>query len=307
MAAAAGEPVERRPAPFVVGVGRSGTTLLRLMLDAHPALAIPPETGFLADLRRASEEGRDSQADLVEVIASHWRWDDYGLERADVLERAEHHRAAGEACVQAALRGFYEAYAARQDKPRWGDKTPVYVRRLRHVHHALPEARFIHIYRDGRDVSLSRVNTLALTDDVTMAKSARVWKRSIRRARRQGEKLGPELYAEVRYESLVADPEPELRRICEHIGLDFDPVMLAYHERSAGRLAELDRDLPSRGTKPERSAENRMAMHAAATRPPDESMLGKWRTEMAAEDLVTFERIAGEVLEELGYPLAGDA
>ncbi|UJA18848.1 sulfotransferase [Thermoleophilia bacterium SCSIO 60948] len=304
MADAAAHPEERTPAPFIVGVGRSGTTLLRLMLDAHPALAIPPETGFLPELRTASEEGRDSQAQLVDVIASHWRWGDYGLERDDVLERAERHREAGEKCVPAALRGFYEAYAAREGKPRWGDKTPAYVRRLRHIHHALPEARFIHIYRDGRDVSLSRVNTLALTDDVTMAKAARIWKRSIRRARRQGEKLGPELYTEVRYESLVADPEPELRRICEHVRLDFDPAMLDYHERSADRLAELDRDLPSRGAKPTRSAESRMAMHEAATRPPDEAMLGKWRREMSADDLATFERIAGEVLTELGYPLS---
>src|SRR2546430_13399132 len=82
---------ERPPAPFVVGVPRSGTTLLRLMLDAHPELAIPPETHFLPKLikacRDAEQAGSDPGERAVEIITHHRRWPDFGLAEADLRAR----------------------------------------------------------------------------------------------------------------------------------------------------------------------------------------------------------------------------
>src|SRR5690606_22340526 len=107
------------PAPFVVGVGRSGTTLLRLMLDAHPELAIPPETHFLPELIESARSGAGA-AELAAAAAASRHWGDLGISALDFEARL---RLGGTRPDQAA-RAFFELYAERHGKPRWGDKTP---------------------------------------------------------------------------------------------------------------------------------------------------------------------------------------
>ena len=111
---------ESDPAPFVVGVPRSGTTLLRLMLDAHPELAIPPETHFIPAVIRACRRGA-SPDEVAAAMTGHRRWADFGIDVDELLSRL---RALGGPEPGPALRAFYELYAARQGKQRWGDKTP---------------------------------------------------------------------------------------------------------------------------------------------------------------------------------------
>ena len=113
------------PAPFVVGVGRSGTTLLRLMLDAHPELAIPPETHFAPGLIERAHEGAGADA-LVDEIVGTRAWADFGIQAERLRERVT---ALGEGGAATVLRAFYGLCAEREGKPRWGDKTPIYVRR----------------------------------------------------------------------------------------------------------------------------------------------------------------------------------
>ena len=124
------------PAPFIVGVPRSGTTLLRLMLDAHPALAIPTETHFGPELIAACRGGGLDRDGVVELIAGHNRWQTFELDRSSIRDRL----AAGRSIEGGeALRAFYDAYAEAQGKPRWGDKTPGYLREMRLIQKALPE------------------------------------------------------------------------------------------------------------------------------------------------------------------------
>ncbi len=139
LGARAAEP-DQPPAPFVVGVARSGTTLLRLMLDAHPELAIPPETHFIPKVKsgRAAEavgEG-EMRRRAHEVITEHRRWPDFGLD-ADEL-RAPLRRRTEPFNRRDALRAFYGLYAGKQGKPRWGDKSPGYVRRMRRSARSCP-------------------------------------------------------------------------------------------------------------------------------------------------------------------------
>ena len=289
------------PVPFVVGVGRSGTTLLRLMLDAHPDLAVPPETGFVPNLIEAAREDEATLESLAEVLTTHRRWGDFGLEIDELAVRWEALPRLGPEPV---VRAFYELYAEKQGKPRWGDKTPGYSQHIRRISKVIPEARFIHLIRDGRDVALSRTSTLALKP-TPIAKAAGRWKRRLRRAQHQGAKV--DHYLELRYEALVSDPEGILRQVCEFIELPWDPVVLDYHERSAERLAELDRDIPAMGERLPRSAESRMALHERTTKPVDTTAIGKWRTGMSEQDLIEFERTAGDLLIELGYEPATSA
>ena len=283
------------PVPFIVGVGRSGTTLLRLMLDAHPDLAIPPETHFVPELIELFETDEEATPEqVVEIITSGRHWGDFELDEDALLERL---RGAQPLDASAAIRAFFELYAERERKPRWGDKTPIYVKHMRAIEGAIPEARFIHLIRDGRDVALSRAGR-ALRHAAPMRKVARRWKRRILKAREQGEQLGH--YLEVRYEDLVLDTEPTLRRVCEFIELPWDEGLLAYHERAGERLAELG-DLPSMGGKPERPGSERLAAHAKTREPPDPSRLSRWKDEMSDEDRAAFERAAGDLLAGLGY------
>jgi hypothetical protein len=287
---------ERPPVPFIVGVGRSGTTMLRLMLDAHPALTIPPETHFVPALIDAIESGATPEQ-AVETMTAVRQWGDLGIEPAEVLERW---RRLDGFEPGPALRAFYAIYQERQDKPRWGDKTPIYVKNMRKIEKALPEARFIHVIRDGRDVALSRwKRTLGEKDPAPASQVAEGWQRRIRRAQKQGAKL--EHYLELRYEDLVTDTEPNLRRICEFLELDWDPVVLRYYEHAAERMAEMARDLPATDGKPTRPGEERMQAHAMTQKPPDPSAMYRWREKMDPADVAAFDAAAGELLSELGY------
>lgn len=288
----------RAPAPFIVGVGRSGTTMLRLMLDAHPDLAIPPETHFVPELIEAIEAGA-GPAKAVEVMQSVRQWGDMQMEPDELRERFE---ALESWDATAALRCFYDIYRDRHRKQRWGEKTPAYVRKMRLISATLPEARFIHVIRDGRDVALSRwKRTLEEGKRAPAGQVGEGWQRRIRRAQKQGSRLPH--YLELRYEDLVTDTEPTLRRICEFIELPWDAVMLRYYERAAERMAEMARDLPAADGKPTRPGAERMQAHALTQKPPDPSAMYRWRERMSAEDVAAFEAAAGDLLAELGYEL----
>ncbi len=292
-----GRPPVPEPSPFVVGLGRSGTTLLRLMLDAHPQLAIPPETHFATGVIRMYRQGSPQPAETADYLAGLRRWGDFGIDREEMLERLT---GSGATDAQAALRAFYEVYAAKQQKPRWGDKTPGYGVQMRRIARTLPEARFVHLIRDGRDAALSRARASAKS--VRPQRAAARWRERIEQTRAQAAHVPH--YTEVRYEDLVTDPEATLREILEFIDLDWDPAVLAYHERAAERLSEIDRDLPAMGDKGHRPASKRVGSHEMTTRPPDRTRLARWREEMSPAELAEFEAVAGDLLAELGYELA---
>jgi hypothetical protein len=211
---------------------------------------------------------------------------------AATLERVEPFTVSG------GLRAFYALYAARQGKPRWGDKTPMYVRRLADVERVLPEAHFVHLIRDGRDVALSVRDTWAGRDSPIPAQ-ARRWRKDVNRGRSSGRRRSR--YLELRFEDLVRDPEEELRRICRFCDLRYADDMLLYHETAQARLAELGDKVLAGGRRARR--EDRLAIHALTGSPPEPQRAGRWRREMSPEELAGFEAVAGGLLAELGYEL----
>jgi hypothetical protein len=273
----------------VVGVSRSGTTLLRLMLDAHPQLAVPAESRFLPELIERIAAGADRAAAAGFVTGSE-RWDDFGLDAEAFRARVE---ALPEFGAGQVARAFFGLYAEGQGKPRWGDKSPPYVVSMPAIHGALPEARFVHLIRDGRDVAAS-----LMARDWGARRPRRIarrWTSEVQAGRQAAATLGPALCLEVRYERLVEDPEGVLRDICSHVELDYDPAMLAYHERADQRLAELG-DLEAR------TAAERATQFERVHSPLSGERIGAWRRELGAADRAAFEAVAGELLVELGYP-----
>jgi hypothetical protein len=282
------------PAPFVIGMTRSGTTLLRLMLDSHPELTIPPETHFIPDVIKLFGEGPASPEQVVEVMTSGRRWEDFGLDAGKLRKELEKLRPLVRPEVP--VRTFYRLYAKGQRKGRWGDKTPGYAMKMRRIERILPEARFIHMIRDGRDVALSLERRGA---DLSMEQIARRWRHRINRTRRAAKKV--EHYTEVHYEDLVSDTEGKLREICGLIELDYDPAMLRYHERAAERLEEIARPLEAEDEKRGLSADSRVEAHALTSEPPRADRVGMWRRDMDPADLAVFREHGGELLTELGY------
>lgn len=193
--------------PFIVGASRSGTTLLRLMLDAHSELAIGPETHFVPALLKTG-----SREEFLKVLTEHPRFADQQIS-AEELKLSEPFDASE------AVRAFYGLYAANQDKPIWADKTPRYVRQMPEIQAALPEVRFVHIIRDGRDAALSGLRTGIGPE--TLEGQTIQWRQAVRKGRTSARELLPGSYLEVFYEDLVREPASVLERVCEFIGLSY--------------------------------------------------------------------------------------
>ena len=277
--------------PFVVGSPRSGTTLLRLMLDAHPELAIPAETHFYHAVLAVDPARADwLDAALAAITQSH-TWGDYGMDAA-AFEAAA--RAAQPAGVGDVLRAFYRTYAARFGKSRWGDKWPGNANHMRAIARQLPEARFIHIIRDGRDVAASLRQWWFRPADSYEA-CIELWAARVRAAREQGPHVA---YREVRYETLVREPRAVLEELCSFIEIPYDAAMLRYHERAQARHDEV-RDWEFQGRHIPRA--DLVGPHAGTHRPLTQEPIGRWRAVMTPADLADCERVAGELLAELGY------
>ncbi|MFL5767581.1 MAG: sulfotransferase [Actinomycetota bacterium] len=276
---------ERSPFPFVVGSGRSGTTLLRLMLEQHPDLAIPPESYFPISMRHrepryVSSAGFDLDAFVTDLLRN-VRFQDWGLNEQKV--RTALHGAEAIDWAEA-IRRTFALYAEREGKPRYGDKTPWFIMRITELSELFPESRFVHLIRDGRDVALS-IREMSWGPS-RMPALAEFWAKRIRIGRTEGARLGPERYLELRYEDLVEDPVSALRRVCPFLDLDFRQEMLDYSRRAPNAVLERERE-----------------QHRHLSKPVTKQ-LRDWKTQMSPDDLAVFEAVAGRELVACGYDRA---
>ncbi|MEP7334392.1 MAG: sulfotransferase [Actinomycetota bacterium] len=265
-------------ATVVLGVSRSGTTLLKAMLDANSQLAIPSESYFLPQLwdRHGERPERDAFVEDLHRLAKIAEW---GVDPEDVRRKLSEQPTFAEA-VQA----IYRTYAESRRKPRFGEKTPLYMQHLDVLERAFPGARYVHIVRDGRDAAFSllamtRKPRFNLSRPRAIGDFAVAWRREVRAAQAFG-RSHP--YHEVRYEDLVEQPESRLREVCAFLELEYEPGMLEYHRREDPSL---------------------YADHPRLAEPPVRDTRS-WRKEMRPADVELFEAIAGDLLAELGYERA---
>ena len=166
------------------------------------------------------------------------------------------------------------------------------MRRLPLLHGLFPNARVLHIIRDGRDTALSILQwanekrgpgRFDLWETQPVAVTALWWRWQVGTGRRDGARLGPDRYREVGYEELVAHPAEQLTEICEFLGLPSSDQMLRYHE---GRQKQAP------------------GLSAKSAWLPPTSGLRDWRTQMRSRDVELFEALAGDMLQELGQERA---
>ena len=257
----------RRPPIFILGAPRSGTTLLRLMLDSHPCISCGPETIFFTDMRSIFDRAW-SHLELYGFPREYWR------ERmAEFLD--------------APLR----AYAGKRGKPRWAEKTPQYTLHVGFLAEVFPDAQFIHILRDGRDVVASH---LARWGFRSAWCSVDVWRSSINHARRFGVEALPARYLEVRYEDLVRSPKPTMRTLLEFLGEPWDDAVLRYETAS--------HDIQPTYAEHTRQRREESGAQAAVY----ESRIGAWRRELGWILRLRLRWRAGALLKSLGYTESPD-
>jgi hypothetical protein len=268
---------------LVLGVRRSGTTLLRVMLDRNSQIAIPDESYFVPQLAARHRGPVDVEAFVEDLERIGTLLD--GVDPDRVRERLSDGMPPG-----SAIAAIFETYAADHGKSRWGDKTPMYMQYLPLLERLFPDALFVHLVRDGRDAALSflampaGVVTRTWAHPQSVVDFACQWRTEVEAARRLGARVGPSRYREVRYEALVADPERQVEALCSFLQLPYEPEMLRY-----AQAVDVSQ-------KPHQQS---------LTRPPTPG-IRNWRAEMTPQDAEAFEDVAGELLAELAYPVSAE-
>ncbi len=274
---------QANPLVFVVGCPRSGTTLLQRMLDAHPQLAVANDTHFIP--RAVDRVGLDRasalQAEHVEFVRNYRRTRRLGLSDDSFIPQA---RATTYPQYVAQL---YQAFARANGKSLAGEKTPDYVKRIGLLHRLFPETKFVHIIRDGREVVQSLLEwsnaskgpaKLAVWREDPFAVATLWWAQQVSSGLRAGRRL-PDLYYEVRYDTLVAHPEREMRSIAEFLGIPNSPAMSRFYQGK-------EIDDPSLSAK-------------SAWRPATQGLRDK--TSLTDRQSQMFELLCGDLLDDLGF------
>jgi hypothetical protein len=268
---------------FIVGVHRSGTTLLRYMLNSSPRIYIPPESDFIPRFFGRDPTGSLTEARIAQLL-------DMIFDQYRLVKEWQGARPAAAAFLAAMpdrtpaafLDTLYGMYAQQHGAVRWGDKTPIYASYVDLIHRIFPRAKFVHIVRDGRDVALSMLDKWGHEVHIDTYFAARNWVRRIRRAQASGSRLGPGLFYELRYEDLVQEPEAVLRPLCDFLDEPYIPDMAQPHRLGRSQIAAGD-------------------FHAQVRQPPGPSRIARWQSEMSAADLRLFQHVASDLMLELGY------
>ncbi len=201
---------------FVTGVYRSGTTLLRYVLDTHSSIACPPESEFLTHLDRMIEHAR-SREGLLSL----------GFDDEHVIGR-----------MRSFAAYFFEGYARSRSKARWADKTPRYVDHLDFLVRLFPTAQFVMIHRHPLDQVASAVRRSTIPPEDLAAAAPAGADEFVAASHYWADKTAglvdfaqrrPAACHSVRYEDLCADPEGVLRAVFEFLEEPWEPEVLRFY------------------------------------------------------------------------------
>lgn len=272
------------PPIFVIGSQRSGTTLLRLILNAHSKVAIPEEGTFWMPLlrKRRGNLGGNELENWLKYIKKNSQFQLWRMETKEAVERI---RKKGNCSLAEVMSAFYEDYLQMCKKSIWGDKTPSFFRMVPVLASLFPDARFIYVVRDGRDVYLSWRKMNPSKNNISIV--AVEWIYKLQKAKKALEALDVTRSLEIRYEDLVCMPDETLKKICNFLALEYESTMLNYWKTS-------DRFIGSHHSK-------------LIFRPVSSKSVGKWKRELSQKEVCRFELIAGRALASHGYELSQDA
>lgn len=262
------------PSPFfIVGCGRSGTSLLRSLLNRHPRVAIPLESLFIVDYLRVASDFPLEQLKAMLVQEPEVR--EWGLKVSlSDLEDCP--------TIIECITRLHELYASQFGADVWGQKTPRLVRYLDLLESRFPTARIIHLIRDPRAVVNSLIRSDVHRSDAYHA-SLR-WMNDVQHGL-DSEVRCQEMILRLRYADLVTQPDQALSQVLAFIGLPEDRIP---KDEQAGEGQE-------------EYSEFYTNIHANLDRHPTPAFVDKWRKELSSEDQEVVEAICGPLMIELGF------
>lgn len=275
---------------FIIGTGRCGTTLLQAMLMCHERVSIPPEVHFYARFEPGALgfacPVTDAEAtEYAKAVTGQWYWEQLGLESekfklAVVEGGVRTRRELVLWLLDELLKGMGEA---EPEGLLIGEKSPHNEKYIDAILEDFPRAKFIHMYRDPRDVVVSFLKEWWWLEK-SKWRTALYWRDVMQRQQREAERLGPEKYLTLRYESLVDDPEGELKRVCAFLGIEFDESMLRHHERKASGFLAVEKEWKQ-----------------LTMQPIDKARHGRYRSKLTPAEIRLIERTVGPMLGAHGY------
>lgn len=293
------------PPFFIVGHGRSGTTLVRTMLAAHSRLAVPPETHYLKWIDAFGAKQTETPADFDSFwteLCQRVQFRDLGVDPERVLALAD---AKGGRTFRGIFEAMLAAYAETEHKARAGEKTPGHYFYLDRIFRWWPDARIIVVRRDPRATIASHLKAPWVTQQLAqrepgtplmqryrlyhVAHHAKLWEKAY------GRYLAPTddpRFHVVSYEDLVAEPAARIAEVASFLGEPFEPGMVERREALGGAAPETRRP-EWQGWMREHEERSRAAVSTES--------LNKWRSALSPREISVIEAICGRTMEQFGY------
>ncbi|MBL6998175.1 MAG: sulfotransferase [Phycisphaerales bacterium] len=264
---------------FIVGCGRSGTTLFRIILDAHPEIFIPPETFFFNQIANGEfGAGTLSTKNKIDILLNKWWVKDMKVERATITDLLDKDNGTWRNVFLA----FIASLSENSSSTMYGEKTPGHVQYAQTLLDTFPKCRILFMVRDPRasyaSFRKSKVGTGQISSFV------KTW--SFASTTEQSLKTNPRCMR-VQYEDLVTNTEHVMQDVCSFLGLTFEASMMNYHDRED----------------PDYSPEQKH--HKNTLKPIFTSGLNKWKSALSKNQIGLLEHCLGKQMVPLGYELEG--
>ena len=279
------------PMFFIIGRPRSGTTLLRVLFEAHPNVTIPPESPFIINLYKKYSKVTfwDDQTikEFSEDVVRQRYFDKWLIDKELLYNNLLEEK--GENTFQEMARKVCLSYHSVFEKKEIllvGDKNPANSLFAPRIHKLFPDSKIIHITRDYRDNYLSLINVNFEVPIVPLVVFR--WKFAWKRMQKL-KKQHPELIYSLKYEDLASDPENSFRKVCDFLGLEFDPSVFNFYEKKA------EMEEAYSGSK------DLSIVHKSLLNPISTDRMDLWKKQLTARQIRVADLVAGKTAEKAGY------
>lgn len=251
---------------FIVGCERSGTTMLRLILCSHKNITIPPQTKYIKKLYKRRFLFGDLSIEKNQNTLKDWfyinhnkktKLIDLDISKNDIQNELE---VAGNT-VGAYFASILKLYSQNNNKIRWGDKHPYYIKYLPQLFKLFPDAQVIHIIRDGRD-SVSSLKKMPWWKKNSMHAMLN-WQEAIQKGVHAKRKYSSDQFIEIRYEDIIHKPEDSVKLICDFINEEYSDTLLEFQKIA-------DKSIPS----------YKMDWHSGAKKEINSMSIGRWENDL---------------------------
>lgn len=281
---------------FIIGNPRSGTSILRLMLTSHPEIIISPESHFFLWLEEKYGKGISTENfdNFLNDLYGSTKFETWEIPKERIKEKFKETKEYSYAEIVQHIYLTYGKLHGKSELKIWGDKNKLWKEKIPRIDHYFPEAKFIHIVRDGRDVACSFRSLQKLPKDLEYVPNlpseikaiAERWSVNLEWISGFFEEINENRSLVIKYEDLIVNTIPILEQICDFLDLRFSHEMLNYREQNAIHGYEPDKLMHWKGK---------------LTQPLDTSNIGKYKNLLTEHEIKSFTDIAFKELKKFNY------